>query len=368
LRELAALYPQHRLLLFTEGRGLTHPVTGRPSRWIRLFATWSDRALLTPCSAGDLASCNSTLLVIGGIGSMSAAFKPSACGQSRRWLWDCCWPSQALPARFGSRDGCMPVKRGILSSACYAQRLWWRPHRRVDLLLRSHSAGTVTILSCDERRVRQRFCGSRISDLNFLVAPEIQRRTIDVEFSDSPWDQAFEEILKTYGLRLEISGTLVFIVPEGRALPTQEDVLPRAYWLNFFGELLFTVYEFETEDFEVTEEAFFPTPLIQDMTLSEEEVLRRPDLTFPHYKGEPINMSLRNNDLVEVLLAFETIADAIVTIDPDVSGPVTVDVRGVPWDQALLEILRLHNLYLEVNGNAWRVRRRIGPDEPAADG
>ena len=48
LRELAALYPRHRLVIFTDGERLLDPVSGDLPRWARVFETWARRALFTP--------------------------------------------------------------------------------------------------------------------------------------------------------------------------------------------------------------------------------------------------------------------------------------------------------------------------------
>lgn len=46
--ELAMRHPEHRLMIFTDGAGLMHPLTGKPQGWLELFEAWGDRALLTP--------------------------------------------------------------------------------------------------------------------------------------------------------------------------------------------------------------------------------------------------------------------------------------------------------------------------------
>lgn len=48
LDELATRHSDHRLMIFSDGTGLMHPLTGRPQRWLELFSSWLDRALLTP--------------------------------------------------------------------------------------------------------------------------------------------------------------------------------------------------------------------------------------------------------------------------------------------------------------------------------
>jgi formylglycine-generating enzyme required for sulfatase activity len=48
LPQLAARYPEHRLLVFGDAAGFFDPYTGRPQRWLEQFASWEQRALLTP--------------------------------------------------------------------------------------------------------------------------------------------------------------------------------------------------------------------------------------------------------------------------------------------------------------------------------
>ncbi|MEP7342190.1 MAG: SUMF1/EgtB/PvdO family nonheme iron enzyme [Acidobacteriota bacterium] len=48
LRQLAGRYPDHRLLVFSDGAGFFDPFTGHPQRWLEQFAPWEQRVLLTP--------------------------------------------------------------------------------------------------------------------------------------------------------------------------------------------------------------------------------------------------------------------------------------------------------------------------------
>ena len=47
LRDMAGRYPEHRLLVVTEGDGFFDPRTGRVRSWTSVFANWATRALLT---------------------------------------------------------------------------------------------------------------------------------------------------------------------------------------------------------------------------------------------------------------------------------------------------------------------------------
>lgn len=73
------------------------------------------------------------------------------------------------------------------------------------------------------------------------------------------------------------------------------------------------------------------------------------------YVGEPIDMSLRDADLVETLRTFARIGGFNLLVQPGIRGSVTVELRGVPWDQALEAILKTHGLGLEVSGGTLRV-------------
>ena len=73
------------------------------------------------------------------------------------------------------------------------------------------------------------------------------------------------------------------------------------------------------------------------------------------YYGEPIDMSLRKADLVETLRSFATISDLNFVIQPGVSGSVTVELKGVPWDQAMEQILKINNLGMDIDGTIVRI-------------
>ena len=48
LQDLALRYPNHRLMIFSDGADLLNPISGMPHRWLELFTPWSERALFTP--------------------------------------------------------------------------------------------------------------------------------------------------------------------------------------------------------------------------------------------------------------------------------------------------------------------------------
>ncbi len=65
--------------------------------------------------------------------------------------------------------------------------------------------------------------------------------------------------------------------------------------------------------------------------------------------GEPINLSLRDADLVETLRSFAKFGDFNLILHPEISGTVTVELKNVPWDQALESILKIHGLGMEIS-------------------
>ncbi|MFL6209225.1 MAG: hypothetical protein ACJ74W_10270 [Pyrinomonadaceae bacterium] len=53
LPDLAALHPEHHLLIFSDGASFINQFTGEPERWLEQFGPWPRRALLTPESPAD---------------------------------------------------------------------------------------------------------------------------------------------------------------------------------------------------------------------------------------------------------------------------------------------------------------------------
>lgn len=85
----------------------------------------------------------------------------------------------------------------------------------------------------------------------------------------------------------------------------------------------------------------------------------------PHvWRGKPIDLSLKDADLVEVLRSFAKLTDVNIVIDPRVQGKVTVELHDVPWDQALYVILKTQGLGVEVTGNVWAFQERRNMTKP----
>jgi type IV pilus assembly protein PilQ len=73
------------------------------------------------------------------------------------------------------------------------------------------------------------------------------------------------------------------------------------------------------------------------------------------WQGAPIDLSLKNADLRDVLRSFAKLGGFNLVIDPAVKGEVTVEFDNVPWDQALHVILKVNGLAAEIDGRIWAV-------------
>jgi type IV pilus assembly protein PilQ len=73
------------------------------------------------------------------------------------------------------------------------------------------------------------------------------------------------------------------------------------------------------------------------------------------YTGNPVSMDFQGADLRAVLRTFAEISGLNVIIDPRVNGTVDVQLKDVPWDQALDIILRANSLGYVVDGTIVRI-------------
>jgi hypothetical protein len=69
------------------------------------------------------------------------------------------------------------------------------------------------------------------------------------------------------------------------------------------------------------------------------------------YKGELVTLKFKDADIRDVIMYLCKIGRLSVVFDPDVSGKITIDLKNVPWDQALNIILKTYNLGKMVEGN-----------------
>ncbi len=81
-------------------------------------------------------------------------------------------------------------------------------------------------------------------------------------------------------------------------------------------------------------------------TVAEQEV---------EYAGEIISMKFKDADLRDVILYLGDFAGLNVVFDPEVRGVVTVDLKDIPWDQALDLILKTNKVGKTLEGNVLRI-------------
>jgi len=81
-------------------------------------------------------------------------------------------------------------------------------------------------------------------------------------------------------------------------------------------------------------------------TVAEQEV---------QYSGEIISMKFKDADLRDVILYLGDFAGLNVVFDPEVRGVVTVDLKDIPWDQALDLILKTNKVGKTLEGNVLRI-------------
>jgi len=75
----------------------------------------------------------------------------------------------------------------------------------------------------------------------------------------------------------------------------------------------------------------------------------------PKYKGAPIDINVKNQDLANLINGFAELAKINIILDPGVSGKVTANIKKVPWDQALDLFLKINGLGKIVEGNILRI-------------
>ncbi|MGE3841421.1 MAG: type IV pilus secretin PilQ [Vicinamibacterales bacterium] len=73
------------------------------------------------------------------------------------------------------------------------------------------------------------------------------------------------------------------------------------------------------------------------------------------FTGHAVTLDFQGVDLRAVLRTFSEITGLNIVIDPSVQGTVDVNLRDVPWDQALDIILRANQLGYTVEGNIVRI-------------
>lgn len=70
---------------------------------------------------------------------------------------------------------------------------------------------------------------------------------------------------------------------------------------------------------------------------------------------KPVTLTMRQSELKAVLRAMARVVNYNLLVKNDLKGEVSVDFRGVPWDQAFTGLLKTHGLSYSWEGNVIRV-------------
>ena len=80
--------------------------------------------------------------------------------------------------------------------------------------------------------------------------------------------------------------------------------------------------------------------------------------TTTQYMGEEIDLKVKDLDLVDFFRMMSEISGLNISVDPDVSGKITMQMNAVPWDQIFDLALSTHKLERKIDGNVVRVSRK----------
>jgi type IV pilus assembly protein PilQ len=106
---------------------------------------------------------------------------------------------------------------------------------------------------------------------------------------------------------------------------------------------------------QLIEQAVAATVLEGPTTAGEGYAVTEVSSEEQQFTGEPITLTLKDADIKDVLKTFSVLTELNIVLDPSVSGSVTVELREVPWDQALDLILKINGLDYVLENNVLRV-------------
>jgi beta-lactamase regulating signal transducer with metallopeptidase domain len=75
------------------------------------------------------------------------------------------------------------------------------------------------------------------------------------------------------------------------------------------------------------------------------------------YTGEPISINLKNADIHDVLKTLGELTGLAIDVAPGISGSVTIDMVGVPWDRVLDLMLQQNGLVAKIEGKTIHVTK-----------
>lgn len=95
-----------------------------------------------------------------------------------------------------------------------------------------------------------------------------------------------------------------------------------------------------------------PVPARRQDAPAQASIVQCPPTQFT---GEIISLDLRDFDVKDFFRLVSEISGLNVVLDPAVAGTVTLNLKDVPWDQALGVVLRNNALGCELQGNVLRI-------------
>jgi hypothetical protein len=97
--------------------------------------------------------------------------------------------------------------------------------------------------------------------------------------------------------------------------------------------------------------------LVEEVEGKEKDGLSKSRLvtgTAPEYTGEKVTVRFKDADIRDVIMYLCEVGGLNVVFHPEVSGKVTLDLKDVPWDQALDLVLKLNRLGKVLEGSVLR--------------
>jgi len=105
--------------------------------------------------------------------------------------------------------------------------------------------------------------------------------------------------------------------------------------------------------------AVFPTLLMASAQITAVPIQTTPAITGPAqgqtFNGELVDLDLKDTDYKDFFRLIAEISGLNVMLDQNVSGTLTLQLKNIPWDQALQVVLRNYNLRGIIEGNVLRI-------------
>jgi len=171
------------------------------------------------------------------------------------------------------------------------------------------------------------------------------------------------DVKDVMGLFSQLTGMTFFADPGiGGLITTELDAAP---WYDVLADALEGVglsYTLENRMVRVA----------SARTLAAEAGVTRAQAPRPVFTGDPINLTLKDADVVDVLETITGVVGLELELGPGVSGEVTVSMPGVPWDEMLHTVVEICGLSYELTEDGvlrvFRPTNAFRPDTTSLEG